>query len=120
MSKLATATILLVEDEPAIRGLMASALERAGYRVIQARNGQEALKVFDATVDLLLTDMLMPHVGGRRLITLLREQRRTLKVLSFSGIPLNAPMEDSDILFLDKPFSRGTLLKAVRDLLAGG
>jgi CheY-like chemotaxis protein len=120
MKKAPTATILLVEDEPTIRNLMVSALEGAGYRVITARNGQEALSLFDETVDLLLTDMVMPYVGGKKLITLLKDRRRTIKVVSFSGYPRNAPVDDPGIRFLDKPFSRDTLLKAVRDVLAGG
>jgi len=59
------ATILLVEDEPAIRGLIATSLERAGYRVLRAANGNKALKVFDEMIDLLLTDMKLPYVSGR-------------------------------------------------------
>ena len=81
-------TILLVEDEPAVRQLFSQALARAGYKVHEARNGQEALKVFDQHgdgVDLLLTDMRMPFMGGAELARQLRIRRGTLKLLCISG-----------------------------------
>ncbi|HVL69987.1 MAG TPA: response regulator [Vicinamibacterales bacterium] len=112
-------TILLVEDEPAVRQLFAQALIRAGYRVLEARNGQEALKVFDQhgdTVDLLLTDMRMPYMGGAELAQHLRARRLTLKLLCISGYPGSDPTElGAD--FLAKPFSRDDLLAKVREVL---
>lgn len=108
-------TILLVEDEPAVRQLIAAALERSGYRVLQARTGREALGLFDVTVDLLLTDMRLPHLGGAELIQQLRAQRPTLKVISISGFTLTAPT--SDVPFLVKPFTRDDLLRTVRAVL---
>ena len=112
-------TILLVEDEPAVRQLFAQALTRAGYRVYEARNGQEALKVFDQhgeSVDLLLTDMRMPFMGGAELAEQLRARRQTLKLLCVSGYSGGAASElTSD--FLAKPFSRDDLLKKVREVL---
>ncbi len=108
-------TILLVEDEPAVRQLIAAALERAGYRVLQARTGREALGLFDVTVDLLLTDMRLPHLGGADLIQQLRAQRPTLKVISISGFTLTAPTSDDP--FLVKPFTRDDLLHTVRAVL---
>ncbi|PYR73489.1 MAG: hypothetical protein DMF86_20355 [Acidobacteria bacterium] len=80
-------TILLVEDEPAVRQLFAHALTRAGYRVYEARNGEEAIKVFDQhgdTIDMLLTDMRMPYMGGAELAHHLRERRSSLKLLCIS------------------------------------
>src|SRR5919107_1711471 len=77
-------TILLVEDEPAVRQLFAQALSRSGYRVYEARNGQEAINVFDQhgeEIDLLLTDMRMPYMGGAELAEQLRARRQTLKLL---------------------------------------
>src|SRR5881394_2100840 len=77
-------TILLVEDEPAVRQLFAQALKRAGYFVHEARNGQEAMKLFDQYgdgIDMLLTDMRMPYMGGAELAHHLRGRRRTLKLL---------------------------------------
>jgi two-component system cell cycle sensor histidine kinase/response regulator CckA len=112
-------TILLVEDEPAVRQLFAQALLRAGYRVYEARNGQEAMKVFDQhgdKIDLLLTDLRMPYMGGTELAQHLRARRRTLKLICVSGYPGGAENElTSD--FLAKPFSREDLLSKVREVL---
>jgi CheY-like chemotaxis protein len=113
-------TILLVEDEPAIRRLMSLSLTRAGYRVLEAPNGREAIRIFGAegaTIDVLLTDIRLPYIDGQELIERLRERRRTLKVLAFSASPLNAPPDG--VPFLTKPFSREDLLGAVRDVLDG-
>jgi len=114
-------TILLVEDEPAVRQLFASALTRAGYRVYEARNGQEAVKLFDQHgdgIDLLLTDIRMPYMGGTELAQHLRARRRTLKLICISGYPGSVDL-DSELTrdFLAKPFSRDELLKKVRDVL---
>ncbi len=112
-------TILLVEDEPAVRQLFAQALQRAGYAVYEARNGQEAVKLFDVHgdgIDMLLTDMRMPYMGGAELAHQLRGRRRTLKLLCISGYPGGV---DADLAvdFLAKPFSRDELLKKVREVL---
>jgi len=112
-------TILLVEDEPAVRQLFAQALIRSGYRVYEARNGQEAMQVFDQhgdTIDLLLTDMRMPYMGGAELAHHLRARRRTLKLLCVSGFP-GATDNDLKADFLAKPFSRDDLLAKVREVL---
>jgi two-component system, cell cycle sensor histidine kinase and response regulator CckA len=112
-------TILLVEDEPAVRQLFAQALARAGYRVHEARNGQEAVKVFDQhgdTIDLLLTDMRMPYMGGAELAQQLRARRSALKLLCISGYP-GAMEPDLAADFLAKPFSRDALLHKVREVL---
>ena len=112
-------TILLVEDEPAVRQLFAQALTRAGYTVHEARNGQEAMKVFDQhgeTIHLLLTDMKMPYMGGAELAHHLRARRRTLKLLCISGYPGNLDAELA-VDFLAKPFSRDDLLRKVREVL---
>ena len=102
-----------------MRQLFAHALTRAGYRVYEARNGEEAIKVFDQhgdTIDMLLTDMRMPYMGGAELAHHLRERRSSLKLLCISGYPGQL---DPDVLtdFLAKPFSRDELLKKVRDVL---
>jgi two-component system, cell cycle sensor histidine kinase and response regulator CckA len=112
-------TILLVEDEPAVRQLFAQALTRAGYRVYEARNGQEALKVFEQhaeSVDLLLTDMRMPFMGGAELAEQLRARRQTLKLLCVSGYSGGVESKLATD-FLAKPFSRDELLKKVREVL---
>jgi CheY-like chemotaxis protein len=112
-------TILLVEDEPAVRQLFSQALVRAGYKVHEARNGQEALKVFDQHgdgVDLLLTDMRMPFMGGAELASQLRMRRNTLKLLCISGYAGGNELEFAGD-FLAKPFSRDQLLAKVREIL---
>lgn len=112
-------TILLVEDEPAVRQLFAHALARAGYRVHEARNGQEAIKVFDQhgdTIDLLLTDMRMPYMGGGELAQHLRARRVSLKLICISGYP-GVVDEKLAADFLAKPFSRDALLAKVREVL---
>lgn len=112
-------TILLVEDEPAVRQLFALALTRAGYQVHEARNGQEAIKIFDRhgdTIDLLLTDMRMPYMGGAELMEQLRRRRQTLKLICISGYPGMSEIEVTTD-FLAKPFSRDDLLSKVREVL---
>jgi two-component system, cell cycle sensor histidine kinase and response regulator CckA len=112
-------TILLVEDEPAVRQLFAQALVRAGYSVYEARNGQEAVQLFDQhgdSIDMLLTDMRMPYMGGAELAHQLRGRRRTLKLLCISGYPGNLD-DDLSVDFLAKPFSRDALLQKVREVL---
>jgi two-component system cell cycle sensor histidine kinase/response regulator CckA len=113
-------TILLVEDEPAIRRLITTALTREGYRVLEARTGPEALSVFDEhgnTLDLLISDIRLPYIDGREIIDRLRQRRPTLKVLAISADPLNAPADGS--VFLAKPFSRKDFLNTVRAVLDG-
>jgi CheY-like chemotaxis protein len=112
-------TILLVEDEPAVRQLFAQALARSGYQVYEARNGQEAMKMFEEhgdKIDLLLTDMRMPYMGGSELAHHLRGRRQSLKLLCISGYPGSL---DPDLAgdFLAKPFSRDDLLRKVREVL---
>jgi two-component system, cell cycle sensor histidine kinase and response regulator CckA len=116
---MAQETILLVEDEPAVRQLFATALTRAGYKVHEARNGEEAIKLFDQhadSIDLLLTDMRMPYMGGAELAHNLRERRKSLKLICISGYP-GSLQTDAATDFLAKPFSRDEMLKKVRDVL---
>jgi two-component system cell cycle sensor histidine kinase/response regulator CckA len=111
-------TILLVEDEPAIRRLMALALTRAGYSVLEAPNGHEALGIFReqaGTIDLAIVDMRLPAIGGRELIERLREQQPALKVVAISGYPPDTPLNRS--AFLAKPFLKEDLLQTVRAIL---
>lgn len=112
-------TILLVEDEPAVRQLFAQALSRAGYRVHQARNGEEAIAIFETHgdgIDLVLTDMRMPCVDGAELAQTLRARRATVRLLGISGYPASPDVEPP-IDFLAKPFSRDALLQKVREVL---
>ena len=111
-------TILLVEDEPEIRRLMAHALTGAGYRVLEASDGHAALGVFlerAGAIDLAIIDMRLPLIGGQELIDRLHEQRPALNVIAISGDPSHAPPHPS--AFLAKPFLREDLLKTVRQVL---
>jgi len=118
MAAVSGVTILLVDDEPSIRNLIDAALVGSGYRVVQARNGNEALRVFDERgqdIDLLITDMRMPYMGGAELIAELQTRRRSLKCLCISGYAVDP---DLNVPVLSKPFSRMELLSNVRALLA--
>lgn len=112
-------TILVVEDEPALRQLIAGALAGEGYRVYEARNGAEAVSVFEdhgTDIDLVITDLQMPYLDGEGVIETLRERRRTLKVLCISGTRGAPPGVDA--VFMAKPFSRDVFLAKVRAVLA--
>jgi PAS domain S-box-containing protein len=122
-----TETILLVEDEPAVRMLTRTVLERAGYRVLEAAHGVEALTRWDeatANIQLLLTDIVMPEgLGGRELAARLREKNPGLRVVFASGYSADIAGRDLSLEegqnFIQKPFSRHQLLATVRNCLDG-
>lgn len=112
-------TILLVEDEPAVRGLFAQSLRQAGYDVLEARNGAEAIDRFDQAerpVDLLITDIRMPFIGGAQLAQKLLRRRPDLRLLFISGYAAEGQLAPNAML-LQKPFVRADLLRAVRGVL---
>lgn len=112
-------TILVVEDEPAVRGLFASALRHEGHRVLEARNGAEALQIFEeigGAIDLLVTDLRMPYIGGRELASKLHARRPDLRTLFVSGYASDVQLGPNTAL-LQKPFVRADLLHAVQNLL---
>ena len=113
------ATILLVEDDGPVRDLFMRALRRAGYRVIEARNGIEALEALQQhgnAIDLLVTDMRMPYLAGEELVEEVRRRRPSLKVLCVSAFPrLEHPQCDD---FLSKPFTNAAFLAAVKQLMS--
>ncbi len=117
-------TILLVEDEEAVRGLTRRCLEATGYTVLQAASAEEALDVasrFDGRLDLLLTDVIMPGVSGPELSTRLLERRPGTRVLYVSGYTDAAMAShvalDGGASFLPKPFTPETLARKVREIL---
>lgn len=119
-----TGTILLVEDEEAVRSFAARALEGRGYKVLQAGTGTEALEVLEASggeVDLVVSDVVMPEMDGPTLLNKLRETRPELKVIFISGYAEEAfkkNLEGEEIFaFLPKPFSLKQLAAAVKELL---
>lgn len=117
-------TILLVEDDAAVRRVARRILDKAGYDVIEAGNGREALQAVErhaGQVDLVLTDAIMPDLGGSELTLRLRQGRPDLRVLFMSGYALDdiglGDIDLGEASFLRKPFGSGELLGKVRDLL---
>jgi PAS domain S-box-containing protein len=118
-------TVLLVEDEPSVRGLAARVLREQGYTVLEATDGDEAMSIaqehIDEEIHLLLTDVVMPRMGGKELIKWIRTLHRKIKVLFISGytdhtITYHAGLKPGTP-FLQKPFSPTALAKKVREVL---
>ena len=117
-------TVLLAEDEPAVRMMVREVLERAGFRVLAAEDGEEALAVsrgHDGIVDLLVTDIVMPNLGGRELAARLLVERPGVRILFMSGYPNDArelgELAGSTGDLLRKPFSLKELVERVRAAL---
>ena len=110
--------ILVVEDEPFVRDLIRYILETAGYAVLTAADGEQALQVsrtFPTTIHLLVSDVLMPKLGGMELCEQILRERPALKVLLMSGTVVEQPREG--VAFLRKPFRAEILRDHVRRLL---
>ena len=119
-----TETILLVEDEPSVRMLVRDELRKLGYRVIEAKNGVEACLLATqqaGSLQLLLTDVVMPGMGGRELAQHLSVIKPDLRILFISGymddVGIMAGQEEGMSSFLQKPFTPEVLARAVRTLL---
>ena len=117
-------TILLVEDDDGVRSLARQVLRRSGYRVLEADNGRTALGIWAThgkLVDLLLTDIIMPEMGGRELAARIGEERPDLRVLFMSGYSAEAISSrgvlDAGVSLLEKPFTPAEFVKRVRDAL---
>ncbi|MGI9077722.1 MAG: ATP-binding response regulator [Gemmatimonadaceae bacterium] len=121
-----TETVLLVEDEESVRNLIRRILAKCGYTAIEAVNGREALLKFTESpdsIDLVVTDLLMPEMGGRELVERIMVIRPHVKVIFMSGYAEDAIARDGVLangaIFLEKPFSLQTFATAVRDSLDG-
>ncbi|MCG8590074.1 MAG: PAS domain S-box protein [Proteobacteria bacterium] len=117
-------TVLLVEDEPAVRRLLRRALEFSGYRVLEATDGEEALRVsadHRGEIHALVSDVIMPRLGGRELARRLMQSRPGLRVLLVSGYPEDPRGSHRDPLpaqaFLQKPFTAEDLISKLQELL---
>ena len=115
-------TVLVVEDEEAVRQFAVESLERQGYQVLEAASGEEAIKVasrFDGTIHLLLTDVVMPGMKGPELAARLRALRPGLRVLLMSGyaadIVTSGDLRDAPLV--SKPFTPASLSRSVRGVL---
>ncbi|MDF2459214.1 MAG: Blue-light-activated protein, partial [Nitrospira sp.] len=117
-------TILVVEDDPLVRGMIQEVLSLGGYRVLEATHGDEAIALchhHDGQIDLLLTDVVMPHLGGRQLAEELRGRYPKIKVLFMSGYMDDAILREvlsrDGMAFLPKPFPPESLEQKIRDIL---
>ena len=117
-------TVLLVEDEAAVREATKRMLRKFGFTVIEAKNGQDALLLWDKqgkSVDVVLTDVVMPSMGGAELAKALRERRKDLRVVFMSGYTQGtlelSSMDEAANRFLPKPFTADQLVNTLRELL---
>jgi hypothetical protein len=120
-------TILVVEDEKAVRDLTVRMLQKLGYSVLIASGPAEAIELSASgseQISILLTDVVMPNMGGRQLADILLETRPDLKVIYVSGYTEDTVIRhgvlEAGIEFLPKPFSRESLARKIRDVLASG
>jgi two-component system, cell cycle sensor histidine kinase and response regulator CckA len=120
----ASQTVLLVEDEPGVRHLSKRILDNAGYRVLEAANGDDAERLFahhGDSIDLVVTDVIMPGCGGPELLGRLRVHAPALRALYMSGYTeqaaANATGLDRGLPFVQKPFTAAELVRRVRDAL---
>jgi len=119
-----TETILLVEDELGVRQLVREMLHRLGYKIHEASNGADAVRIFaqhQNTIDLLLTDVIMPQMSGRDLAERLKALQPLLKVLYISGYTddmlAHHGVLESNVYLLQKPFAPDELAKKLREVL---
>jgi CheY-like chemotaxis protein len=117
-------TVLVVEDDKALRRMTVAALERFGYKIFEAGSGEDALALVDGRtgeLDLLLADVVLPHMSGRELTKTLQKRSPRLKVVFMSGYAEQAAVHQGMIepnqAFLSKPFTPEALVRKIRDVL---
>ena len=121
---MASERILLAEDEPAIRTALARILQSAGYDVLEAADGEEALRLSEShqgPIHLLLSDVMMPSIGGKELMQRLAVSRPEIRVVLMSGYTddeaLRANLGAARFTFLQKPFTAQEVLRVLRAAL---
>ena len=117
-------TILVVDDDPVVRGIIRDVLQSDGYSVLDARFNSEALVVlrqYQGPIHLMIADVMMPGINGRELAEMLAPSRPTMKVIYVSGYPEEVVREKLNppemMTFLQKPFRADNLLRKVRETL---
>ena len=118
--------VLVVEDEPPVRRAAERILQKAGYQVVSASSGEEAIQLVERLAggfDILLTDIVMPSMNGKELAERLMASKPSLKVLYMSGYTSNAIVHqgvlDPGVAFVHKPFTPEALLLRIREVLDG-
>lgn len=114
-------TVLVVEDEPLLRRQICRILRRHGFQVLESGDGLEALELarsHDGPIDLLVTDVVMPRLGGWELVERLRPERPALRVVLMSGYT-NELVTDREVVLLEKPFTLQTLVERINEALVG-
>jgi len=119
-----TETVLVVEDQNEARSVICQTLRRRGYTVIEAINGPDAIvkgRQLDVPIDVMLTDVVMPGMGGRRVAEVIRATRPNLKVVHMSGYTDSAIVDhgilEPGVTFVQKPFVADALLRKIREVL---
>jgi len=116
--------ILVVDDDPVICKVISESLVPKGYHVMLAKDGVEALKLVDSlheTIDILLTDVIMPRMNGSELSRVIQSWHPKIKVILMSGYPeedlVRFDIAGSNVTYIRKPFAQNVLLQAVEDVL---
>ena len=119
-----TETLLVVEDDQAVRNIASQSLRLYGYRVLTASDGDQALDMLEeenGQIGLVLTDVVMPQMGGKEMVQELKKNQSRLKVLYMSGYTANSIVHhgilDQGVAFIQKPFTPNSLARKVREVL---
>ncbi len=125
-NKSGTETILVVEDEFMVRELVCDSLKNSGYTILEASNGKEAIEIFNNNskkIDLILTDVIMPSMSGRKMVEILQEKYPGINALYMSGYTDDAIIKhgvlEPGMAYIQKPFSPKALIQKVQEVLEG-